>query len=431
MPGPLIIAGASARAAAQSAVRAGMQVTAADMFCDRDLADCCPAQRVPNYPQGILGITGQIPPTEWMYTGGLENEPDLVDAVSQRHTLLGHAGHVLRRVRDPWQLAHVLGRQKLLYPQPQREPPTDAARRWLLKPQRSCGGLRIGWFDPPRTIAFPARMLGQDLLPGEDRDAESIESHRPGCGLGDDGSWYYQPWIDGVSLAAVFLAAAGAAVLLGVTRQLVGSRWAGAHGFRYVGSIGPLELDGEAYRRFERIGNCLAEAFSLKGVFGIDTVASGSDVWTIEVNPRLTASVEILERATGLSVTSLHRDVCRGAPLPAYRLRDAGPWYGKAVLYAATDCVIDRDFYQRLNTVSSPDRRGRFADLPRIGTRIPAGHPVLTTFAQGPNLRAVHRELRFHARLIREMLAPRNDLSRGISSAASARGKEASHDGMA
>ena len=108
MPERLIIAGASVRAAAQSAVRSGLLVTAADLFCDRDLAECSQAHRVANYPRGILDITRRIPPAEWMYTGGLENEPDLVDAVSRRHALLGHGGCVLRQVRDPWQLAQAL-----------------------------------------------------------------------------------------------------------------------------------------------------------------------------------------------------------------------------------------------------------------------------------------------------------------------------------
>ena len=102
-------------------------------------------------------------------------------------------------------------------------------------------------------------------------------------------------------VSAVFLAAGGSAVLLGVTRQLVGCRWAGATGFRYVGSIGPLEIDRGLRRQFQRIGDCLADAFDMCGLFGIDAIVSGTDVWTIEVNPRLTASVEILERATGLA----------------------------------------------------------------------------------------------------------------------------------
>ena len=112
MPVRLIIAGASVRAAAQSAVRSGFLVTAADLFCDRDLAECSQAHHVADYPQGILELTRRIPPAEWMYTGGLENEPDLVDAISQRHTLLGHAGCVLLQLRDPWQLARVLSRRR-------------------------------------------------------------------------------------------------------------------------------------------------------------------------------------------------------------------------------------------------------------------------------------------------------------------------------
>jgi predicted ATP-grasp superfamily ATP-dependent carboligase len=152
------------------------------------------------------------------------------------------------------------------------------------------------------------------------------------------------------------------------------------------------------------MGDCLADQFRLCGLFGVDTVVSGTDVWTIEVNPRLTASVEILERALGLPAVGMHRDVCRGASLPSPPFGDSGQLHGKAILCATKDCVIDAGFYRCLATFTPRDQFGRFADLPRIGACIPAGHPVLTTFARGHRLADVYRALRSNARVLYEIL---------------------------
>ena len=156
MPVRLFIAGASVRAAAQSAVRSGLNVTAADMFCDRDLADVLHGRiRSPTTPRGFSTLPEHIPPAEWMYTGGLENEPELVDAISRRHTLLGHAGSVLRQVRDPWQLAKVLARRSCSFRTLSVNRPRSAPAGGCVKPQRSCGGLRIRWYDPRAAAAPP------------------------------------------------------------------------------------------------------------------------------------------------------------------------------------------------------------------------------------------------------------------------------------
>ena len=223
-------------------------------------------------------------------------------------------------------------------------------------------------------------------------------------------------------------------MLLGVTRQLVGCRWAGATGFRYVGSIGPLEIDRGLRRQFQRIGACLADAFDMCGLFGIDAIVSGTDVWTIEVNPRLTASVEILERATGLAAIAMHRDVCHGASLPTPSAGHGGHWHGKAVINAALDCVVDAAFYQRLETFPPLDRFERFADLPPIGARIRAGQPVLTCFAHGQSPGAVHRELRSQARIIGQLLDARGrleDSSQPASSSSAAAKQESCGQEMA
>ncbi|NLX55475.1 MAG: ATP-grasp domain-containing protein [Planctomycetaceae bacterium] len=381
----LFIAGGSVRAAAQSAVRAGFRVTAADRFCDRDLADSCEAVLVSDYPAGILPLAQQLAPTAWLYTGGLENEPDLVDAVSHRHHLLGLPGSVLRQLRDPWQLSDVLARDGLRFPRPVPRPPHGVAGRWLVKPVRSCGGARIRWFDPRRDAGGTAPCSAPD--PG-------LAASRGG------GVTYYQPWIRGPAHGIIFLAAHGSATLLGVTRQLVGCVWAGAGGFQYVGSIGPIACDALTLRTLQRIGDCLAAAFPLCGLVGVDTIFAGTEIWTIEVNPRYTAAVEVLERATGVAAIGQHWDACQSGRLPSPTAVPAAPMYGKAVVYALRECTIGAAFYERLEAARGSWDDDAFADLPQLGTVLRAGQPILTVFAQGSDARTVHRRLRCLARTV-------------------------------
>ena len=80
----IVIVGASARAAAFSALRAGLAPWCADLFADADLAARCPAVAVPfdQYPHGFLKIVRQAPPGPWLFTGGLENHPKLIDRIA-------------------------------------------------------------------------------------------------------------------------------------------------------------------------------------------------------------------------------------------------------------------------------------------------------------------------------------------------------------
>src|SRR6187401_3236819 len=114
MKPPLAIVGASTRSAAASAVRAGFQPLAADLFGDADLQRIATTTRIRPYPEGLLDWMRAVEPPAWMYTGALENHPELIDQMAWIAPLLGNPGDVLARVRSPWELADVLGRAGLL-----------------------------------------------------------------------------------------------------------------------------------------------------------------------------------------------------------------------------------------------------------------------------------------------------------------------------
>src|SRR5258706_8042019 len=101
----IIVVGASARAAAFSALRAGMRPYAIDLFADCDLVDVCPTVKIKRYPQDFEQALAAAPQAPWIYTGGQENYPDLVERMSALRPLYGNRANVLRIIRNPELLA--------------------------------------------------------------------------------------------------------------------------------------------------------------------------------------------------------------------------------------------------------------------------------------------------------------------------------------
>ncbi len=355
----LHIVGASARAAAQSAARAGLRPATADLFADVDTHHAAdPIRRVApgEYPEGLLAVVADGPPGPWCYTGALENHPGLVDRIASVRPLWGNPGWILRGVRDPVAVADVLVRAGLPGPgvrYSSRGVPKEGS--WLVKPLSSAGGRRIrSWREDSETPVWPA---------------------------------YYQEKIEGPSLAAAFVAKDGRAEFLGISRQLHG----GPRGFAYRGSLGPWPLDEEETERIGRMGLAFASAFGLMGLFGVDLIWRDGWPWPVEINPRYTASMEVLERATGRSFLAEHARAFD--PVLAKRLRPRrvrppnGRCIGKAFILAPASCRFP----------THPLRNGegwpRLADLPWPGERFSAGEPVVTVFASGPTLEVCETRL--------------------------------------
>ena len=97
----VLILGASARAAIHSARRAGLTPHAADLFADRDATAYATVRKcdLADYPDGLERLADTFPPMPWLYTGGLENHPELVDRVAAKRPLWGNCSAVLRGVR--------------------------------------------------------------------------------------------------------------------------------------------------------------------------------------------------------------------------------------------------------------------------------------------------------------------------------------------
>src|SRR5262245_9713233 len=214
----ILILGASTRAAAFSARRAGLIPTCIDLFADRDLSDCCTVTRLAasDFPYGFARVARSAPNGPWIYVGAMENYPELVDRVSTDRPLWGNSSEVLRRVRDPFQLAECLGRVGIRYPAVRAiSDKVPACASWLMKPIASAGGRGICQYTV-RNAALRRRAVR---------------------------GMYFQQQLDGQPYAAVFVANRRGAALIGLTRQMIGEPSFHARPFHYCGSIGPLPIE--------------------------------------------------------------------------------------------------------------------------------------------------------------------------------------------
>jgi predicted ATP-grasp superfamily ATP-dependent carboligase len=373
MANPIIILGASARAAAFSALRAGFAPWTADLFADADLAARCPARRVNRYPADLEYVAREAPPGPWMYTGALENHPELVDRMAAERTLWGNAEDSLRQVRDPWMVRDALAADGLPAPDLHTNPMNLPPGVWMRKLRRSAGGMHL------QRIETRARKF------------RKTSAAHPDAGI------YYQQFVPGIPTSAVFVAARGRAVLLGATRQLVGEPWTGARGFQYAGSIGPMPLSESDRESWRRIGNCLARRFSLTGLFGVDAVANSEGIFPVEVNPRYTASIEVLERSPGTAAFALHAAVCQQGRLPEAPSAVSPEFCGKAVIYARHSGPAGEPFWDFVRQANDGSRWPAAADLPNRGEHFRIGHPVLTLFERASSEADVLQRLRARA----------------------------------
>lgn len=366
----LVVAGGSARGLAWSAWAAGWRVYAADCFGDADLDDCTAGHRVVNpdgaeaYPDGLVAAVGSFPPAAWCYCGALENHPHVVARIAATRRLVGNPPAAVAGVRDPRRLALLVHAAGLHWPETHDVPhglPVDGS--FLVKPLASAGG--------------------RGVMPWRGAVAPSSEPR------------IWQRRIVGRSYGVSYVLAAGCARLYGVARHLV--RPSRRYAFRGAVAVDPGELAPGTRRGLERFGDVLA-ATGLVGMVGADVVVDGrTAIHVVEVNPRPTSSMELVERGAGVSCAAAHLAAAGGLVSPTPRVTPAaGGTWAKLIVHARSRLVAAADRWSPLAARwrDADDGWPAITDIPRPGTVVPAGAPLVTIFARGAGPRAAVAALR-------------------------------------
>ena len=341
----VILIGASVRALAASARRAGLSPLCVDLFRDVDLlshhpdAILCP---VGEYPRGFVPILEKLPPLPVIYAGGLENYPDVIERLGERHSIWGNSPRVLRHVRNPGRVRRAAEESGMSFPAviTDSSPPEG---RWIRKSVRGSAGRGIQFVDDPAI--------------------------RPVKGT------YHQQVVAGTPMSALFFGGPHVHCLFGFTEQLIGCEWLNAKPFWYCGNVGPLnggkELENSLHQFVTAIDFLPNE---ICGQFGVDFIFADGRTWILEVNPRPTASLELFERYIQFPMIRGHIASADGQHFEFPMILPEAHITGKAVWHTPYPC---RAMYRPDDL--PPDV---YADLPHHEQAFEAHEPFVTIFAK-------------------------------------------------
>ena len=405
---PLVILGASVRALAESAQRAGWAVHAADLFGDLDLAAAArevvavgAENAASGYPESLRTAAEGFPTTApWCYTGAIENYPDLIDAIAATRPLAGNSGQIVKNLRDPAKLAAA----GLAIPETRAAAdgvPVDGT--FLVKPLASGGGRGIHRWTPEVRARYTS--------------------------LHEEGSPPRHVWqrlVAGTPASACYCVSAAGAELVGTSSQLIGEPWCHAGDFSWCGAVAELPLESTGFHdrhvQLERLGRILADQFHPIGLIGVDLVIDTSGhLHVIEVNPRPTASMELFERMGRVSIAGRHLEACgyvadadppRAHAVPRVLPRALPGVWAKAVLFMeratpVSDQLVDALISTATAWTQADGGWPALADIPRPGQTIAAGAPVVTIFAAAPTTDDALNRLRDRVARIDALLSAR------------------------
>jgi predicted ATP-grasp superfamily ATP-dependent carboligase len=356
--GLLLIAAISGRALAAAARRAGYRPLVADFFRDTDTVAL--AERAVKLPgdlqSGIDGarivetlhrLAGNDRSVPIVLGSGFERQTDVVDEVASIFPLAGNGARAIRRVKDPQMLACDCAELGIPHPAFQWEPPADP-ENWVIKTVGGAGGVHI----------------------------ERATGETPPAGR------YFQRFVSGRSVSALFIGDGKSARIVGFSRQWVSP--APAAPYRYGGAV--------RLRRFDRaqaemIGDWLSGLTRRAGLVGLcsaDFIHGADGYRLVEINPRPGATLDIFDSAEA-PLMEAHLRAARGE---AYRLPRFADSMASMITYAAAPVP-------QFPAIEWPDWT---ADHQSPGTILIAGDPVCTVFARGPSAGASQRAVKAHAK---------------------------------
>jgi predicted ATP-grasp superfamily ATP-dependent carboligase len=375
-PPTIAVVGFSARAAAQSAKRQGFEVVAVDLCADRDLlVECRAHYRLDDLNWPDL-LNSDYPNATLLLTGGMEHRSTWVERCHSQFVRAGATGTQLRSMRnlanwEKWAASSELGWPRTISAENLVSISIDSMRssKWLIKNLESGGGTG--------TTDFEGQGLPQNL----DRI-------------------YLQQRMLGETIGVTFLSSQVSSTFIGAMATWPPESNAIEKRYLYRGSYGPIPLSKTNIDKLQRFAAVAGRESGLLGVWQADFLLHEGELTLLEINPRWSASMDLLDITLEMRLVEKHDASVRGMMTSSAMEQLASrAWeeslsspermLGKLIVYADQSCIISSaqsEFWwsKRWNMdLLCELNRCRFADIPTVGTSIPAGGPILSVMATG------------------------------------------------
>lgn len=282
-----------------------------------------------------------------LYGSGFEAQPELLKKLAEVIPLIGNQPETVAAVKSASEFFSALRRLSINHPEVADALPecflSDHTDGFLRKFSGGCGGMHIS-----KASSHKAALLANE---------------------------YYQRYIAGRSVSLLFIADSREIEVVGFNDQWLSP--CGKAPFRYGGAASHADLSHDVRKQLIDAAGKLTVTFGLLGLNSLDAVVRDATVYVLEVNPRLSATIDLYEEV-GENLIDRHVAVC----LTHYGLNHAKPMnhgcFGKskahAVVYAACDMEITASFEWPGWAVDTPEYQDSVIKLP-------AGAPICTVIA--------------------------------------------------
>jgi len=335
----ILVAGFSTRHVAASAAQSGYEVAAIDHFCDLDLRTCtftCSRfEELSELPPMVRQFCRDYQIDAVITTSGAEDLQDLPVP------LLGTDPEVATRFLDKSRMQDFFEMNG--FPVPGIAKPGEFPA--ILKPCKGSGGWRNAIVSSHEEVeAWKATFPGEPYL---------LQVVAPGipasvCCV-----------TDGKNARAL---AANLQILRGTDEARFG----------FCGSLTPFSHP--MAEKMRDMAEAIAAMSGCKGIIGIDFLVTDDQIFPIELNPRFVATLDTIERATGLNLVKIHIDAFQGI-LPE-KIPCPEVFCIRKILFAPHDLTITKDLSSLIPSV---------ADIPTPPVLFFAGEAVISVYGEGPD----------------------------------------------
>ena len=184
------------------------------------------------------------------------------------------------------------------------------------------------------------------------------------------------PYLAATAVSQLFIAAHGQVKTVGFSTQWQ-SQHDPSHPFCFGGAINCSDVDAEARCFAEQRARHFAQTLSLRGLNNIDYLWDGHHLYFLELNPRLSSSMQLYEDVTEEGLFAAHWRACQSSSLDKLELADPSAIRAYAPVYAQADCTLAKGFNQW------PEGAADRPDTSSTALELKAGQPLCTLTASG------------------------------------------------
>ena len=361
----IIIAAISSRAYVQAAVDAGFEVLAIDVFCDVDTQKLVfKAHQIGLSDYGfnateLLKILDEIELSQFAgfcYGAGFEAQPQLLVEIAKRLPLLGNSAETLRHCKNPQFFLELCNAFEMRTPKTSFKRPFSSVG-WVSKQFGASGGAHI---KPLLPLDLPQKNLV-----------------------------YYQQITAGTPISCLFLADGVHAEVIGFSEQ-----WCAPTAiapYRYGGAVSHVPLSQYCKKTITALIQGISFKLGLRGINSIDFIVDGDMIYALEINPRLSATLDLYSAKRGNYFAS-HVEACLA------QLRN---WPSVKGISRAHQIIYAK---QKMDVTANMGWPDWVRDIPQPNSKIEVGMPICTVTAEAQTARLAKQLVQERATSLRQEL---------------------------